>query len=172
MATLLRLNSSTSASLSRHLLPHHLITVITVYVFLYGRLYMVLSGVERAILENPNLQQSKALEQALATQSVVQLGLLLFTVICESIYKWSVSGLFCFAVFTLTILYSQSVDTSWKLDATNINPSIYPLLPLFKMLEIKPSQKQLVCWGGCKSLCQVDVLNDHLLPFSKQPKDS
>ncbi|KAE9584425.1 putative 1,3-beta-glucan synthase [Lupinus albus] len=102
---------------------------------------MVLSGVERAILENPNLQQSKALEQALATQSVVQLGLLLFTVICESIYKWSVSGLFCFAVFTLTILYSQSVDTSWKLDATNINPSIYPLLPLFKMLEIKPSQK-------------------------------
>ncbi|KAE9618026.1 putative 1,3-beta-glucan synthase [Lupinus albus] len=54
-----------------------MITVITVYVFLYGRLYMVLSGVERAILENPNLQQSKALEQALATQSVVQLGLLL-----------------------------------------------------------------------------------------------
>jgi len=48
-----------------------------VYVFLYGRLYMVLSGVEREILQSPNIHQSKALEEALATQSVVQLGLLL-----------------------------------------------------------------------------------------------
>lgn len=38
---------------------------------------MVMSGVEREILENPTIQQSKALEQALATQSVFQLGLLL-----------------------------------------------------------------------------------------------
>ena len=51
--------------------------MLTVYVFLYGRLYMVMSGVEREILENPIIQQSKALEQALATQSVFQLGLLL-----------------------------------------------------------------------------------------------
>ncbi|KHM99634.1 Callose synthase 7 [Glycine soja] len=54
-----------------------MITVLTVYVFLYGRLYMVLSGVEREILQSPNMHQSKALEEALATQSVVQLGLLL-----------------------------------------------------------------------------------------------
>ncbi|KAM3698995.1 hypothetical protein ACJW30_06G231600 [Castanea mollissima] len=54
-----------------------MVTVLTVYVFLYGRLYMVMSGVEREILENPIIQQSKALEQALATQSVFQLGLLL-----------------------------------------------------------------------------------------------
>ncbi|KAJ1441429.1 Glycosyl transferase, family 48 [Sesbania bispinosa] len=54
-----------------------MITVMTVYVFLYGRLYMVLSGVEREILQSPNIHQSKALEQALATQSVVQLGILL-----------------------------------------------------------------------------------------------
>ncbi|KAK7316697.1 hypothetical protein RJT34_00353 [Clitoria ternatea] len=54
-----------------------MITVLTVYVFLYGRLYMVLSGVEREILQSPNIHQSKALEQALATQSVVQLGILL-----------------------------------------------------------------------------------------------
>ncbi|KAK7256070.1 hypothetical protein RIF29_29503 [Crotalaria pallida] len=54
-----------------------MITVLTVYVFLYGRLYMVLSGVEREILQNPYIKQSRALEQALATQSVVQLGLLL-----------------------------------------------------------------------------------------------
>ncbi|GAU32921.1 hypothetical protein TSUD_152820, partial [Trifolium subterraneum] len=53
------------------------ITVLTVYVFLYGRLYMVLSGVEREILQNPDIHQSKSLEQALASQSVVQLGLLL-----------------------------------------------------------------------------------------------
>ncbi|XP_027339849.1 callose synthase 7 [Abrus precatorius] len=54
-----------------------MITVLTVYVFLYGRLYMVLSGVEREILQSPNIHQSRALEQALATQSLVQLGILL-----------------------------------------------------------------------------------------------
>ncbi|XP_028797659.1 callose synthase 7, partial [Neltuma alba] len=54
-----------------------MVTVLTVYVFLYGRLYMVLSGVEREILQSPNIEQSKALEEALATQSLVQLGILL-----------------------------------------------------------------------------------------------
>lgn len=38
---------------------------------------MVLSGVERRILEDPSIRQSKALEEALATQSFFQLGLLL-----------------------------------------------------------------------------------------------
>lgn len=38
---------------------------------------MVMSGLEREILENPSIHQSKALEQVLATQSVFQLGLLL-----------------------------------------------------------------------------------------------
>ena len=51
--------------------------MLTVYVFLYGRLYMVMSGVEREILGNPSIRQTKALEEALATQSVFQLGLLL-----------------------------------------------------------------------------------------------
>ncbi|XP_065851855.1 callose synthase 7 [Euphorbia lathyris] len=54
-----------------------MLTVLTVYVFLYGRLYMVMSGLEHAILTNPIIRQSKALEEALATQSVFQLGLLL-----------------------------------------------------------------------------------------------
>ncbi|XVF60760.1 hypothetical protein PTKIN_Ptkin08bG0074200 [Pterospermum kingtungense] len=54
-----------------------MVTVLTVYVFLYGRLYMVMSGLEREILENATIRQSKALEEALATQSVFQLGLLL-----------------------------------------------------------------------------------------------
>lgn len=54
------------------------ITVLTVYVFLYGRLYLVMSGLERSILEDPRIQQnSKPLENALASQSVFQLGLLL-----------------------------------------------------------------------------------------------
>ena len=47
-------------------------------MFLYGRLYLVMSGLEREILENPGMHQSMALEEALATQSVFQLGLLLF----------------------------------------------------------------------------------------------
>ncbi|CAN0913971.1 Callose synthase 7 [Linum grandiflorum] len=54
-----------------------MITVLTAYVFLYGRLYMVMSGVEAAIMTNPIIRQTKALQQALATQSVFQLGLLL-----------------------------------------------------------------------------------------------
>ncbi|XP_074576315.1 callose synthase 7-like [Curcuma longa] len=55
-----------------------MITVLTVYVFLYGRLYLVMSGLERSILEDPRIQQnSKPLENALASQSIFQLGLLL-----------------------------------------------------------------------------------------------
>ncbi|KAG9447571.1 hypothetical protein H6P81_013699 [Aristolochia fimbriata] len=54
-----------------------LATVFTVYIFLYGRLYLVLSGLERAILDDPNIHQSKSLEAALASQAVFQLGLLL-----------------------------------------------------------------------------------------------
>ncbi|CAI9089021.1 OLC1v1023506C1 [Oldenlandia corymbosa var. corymbosa] len=54
-----------------------MVTVLVVYMFLYGRLYMVLSGMERRILEDPTVRQSKGLEEALATQSVFQLGLLL-----------------------------------------------------------------------------------------------
>uniref|UniRef100_A0A7N0T2R9 1,3-beta-glucan synthase n=1 Tax=Kalanchoe fedtschenkoi TaxID=63787 RepID=A0A7N0T2R9_KALFE len=54
-----------------------MITVLIVYVFLYGRLYLVLSGLEKAIIEQPVIDQSKDLEKALASQSVFQLGLLL-----------------------------------------------------------------------------------------------
>ncbi|CAA6665355.1 unnamed protein product [Spirodela intermedia] len=54
-----------------------MVTVLTVYTFLYGRLYMVMSGLERAILDDPVIQQNRSLEAALASQSVFQLGLLL-----------------------------------------------------------------------------------------------
>ncbi|KAJ6412395.1 hypothetical protein OIU84_005447 [Salix udensis] len=54
-----------------------MVTVLTVYLFLYGRLYMVMSGLEREILMDPSINETNALEQALAPQSIFQLGLLL-----------------------------------------------------------------------------------------------
>lgn len=53
-----------------------LISVIGIYVFLYGQLYLVLSGLERALLLEAKLQNIKSLETALASQSFIQLGLL------------------------------------------------------------------------------------------------
>ncbi|KAL6286951.1 hypothetical protein ACE6H2_011341 [Prunus campanulata] len=54
-----------------------MVTVLTVYVFLYGRVYLVMSGLESEILDNPAIHENKAFEESLATQSVFQLGLLL-----------------------------------------------------------------------------------------------
>ncbi|KAM1768097.1 hypothetical protein ACFX12_046109 [Malus domestica] len=54
-----------------------MVTVLVVYVFLYGRMYMVMSGLENEIMENPAIHGNKAFEEALAAQSVFQLGLLL-----------------------------------------------------------------------------------------------
>ncbi|CAD6238385.1 unnamed protein product [Miscanthus lutarioriparius] len=54
-----------------------MVAVLTVYVFLYGRTYLVLSGLEKSILQDPNIQNIKPFENALATQSVFQLGMLL-----------------------------------------------------------------------------------------------
>ncbi|XP_034915011.1 callose synthase 7 [Populus alba] len=54
-----------------------MVTVITVYVFLYGRIYMVLSGLDREILNDPSISESKVLEQAMAPQSIFQLGFFL-----------------------------------------------------------------------------------------------
>eukprot|EP00252_Welwitschia_mirabilis_P000809 TRINITY_DN1078_c0_g2_i1.p1 TRINITY_DN1078_c0_g2~~TRINITY_DN1078_c0_g2_i1.p1 ORF type:complete len:1946 (+),score=300.86 TRINITY_DN1078_c0_g2_i1:262-6099(+) len=53
-----------------------LITVLTVFVFLYGRLYLVLSGLEKAMFHEASLQHNPSLEASLASQSFVQLGLL------------------------------------------------------------------------------------------------
>ncbi|WVZ01425.1 hypothetical protein V8G54_027494 [Vigna mungo] len=54
-----------------------LITVLTVYVFLYGRLYLSLSGLEESLNKQRTIRENKALQVALASQSVVQIGLLL-----------------------------------------------------------------------------------------------
>ncbi|PWA85779.1 hypothetical protein CTI12_AA147550 [Artemisia annua] len=53
------------------------VTVLIVYVFLYERIYTVLSGLEQRIIEDATISINKGLEESLATQSVFQLGLLL-----------------------------------------------------------------------------------------------
>ncbi|KAK1258748.1 putative callose synthase 8 [Acorus gramineus] len=55
---------------------NNLITVFGVYVFLYGKLYLVLSGLETALLDKAGTANIKSLETALASQSFIQLGLL------------------------------------------------------------------------------------------------
>lgn len=45
-------------------------------MFLYGQLYLVLSGLQNALLNEAKMQNIKSLETALASQSFIQLGLL------------------------------------------------------------------------------------------------
>ncbi|CAA7013300.1 unnamed protein product [Microthlaspi erraticum] len=54
-----------------------MIVVLTVYAFLYGRLYLSLSGVEEAIVKYAAAKGDSSLKAAMASQSVVQLGLLM-----------------------------------------------------------------------------------------------
>ncbi|KAL8170910.1 hypothetical protein V2J09_022714 [Rumex salicifolius] len=54
-----------------------LLTVLTVYVFLYGRLYLVLSGLEEGLSNQRAFKDNKALQVALASQSFVQIGFLM-----------------------------------------------------------------------------------------------
>jgi len=53
-----------------------LLTVVTVYVFLYGRLYLALSGLEEGLSQG-RLIHNHPLQIALASQSLVQLGFLM-----------------------------------------------------------------------------------------------
>nr|XP_043619337.1 callose synthase 3-like isoform X2 [Erigeron canadensis] len=54
-----------------------LLTVLIVYVFLYGRLYLVLSGLERELTTSKAIMENKPLQVALASQSFVQIGFLM-----------------------------------------------------------------------------------------------
>ncbi|KAK1670165.1 hypothetical protein QYE76_058324 [Lolium multiflorum] len=54
-----------------------MITVWTVYVFLYGRLYLVLSGLDEALSTGRKFKHNDPLQVALASQSFVQLGFLM-----------------------------------------------------------------------------------------------
>ncbi|CAI5967235.1 unnamed protein product [Closterium sp. NIES-65] len=53
------------------------IVVLTVYAFLYGRVYLSLSGVGRSLMNNANISGSDSLQSALSSQALVQLGLLM-----------------------------------------------------------------------------------------------
>ncbi|KAK8637221.1 hypothetical protein V6N13_064645 [Hibiscus sabdariffa] len=53
-----------------------MLIVFTVYLFLYGRLYLALSGLEEAIYKFASARGNSALKAALASQSIVQLGVL------------------------------------------------------------------------------------------------
>ncbi|KAL5539883.1 hypothetical protein UlMin_043582 [Ulmus minor] len=55
----------------------NLVTVLTVYVFLYGRLYLVLSGLEEGLSTQKAVRDNKPLQVALASQSFVQIGFLM-----------------------------------------------------------------------------------------------
>ncbi|KAG0486176.1 hypothetical protein HPP92_008271 [Vanilla planifolia] len=53
------------------------LTVLTVYVFLYGRLYLALSGLEEGLATSRRFAHNEPLQVALASQSFVQLGFLM-----------------------------------------------------------------------------------------------
>lgn len=52
------------------------ISVIGIYVFLYGQLYLVLSGLQKALMIEAKMRNIQSSEAALASQSFIQLGLL------------------------------------------------------------------------------------------------
>ncbi|KAK4369795.1 hypothetical protein RND71_009270 [Anisodus tanguticus] len=54
-----------------------MLVVLTVYAFLYGKLYLALSGLEQSIVKVARSKGEDALKAAMASQSVVQLGLLM-----------------------------------------------------------------------------------------------
>lgn len=54
-----------------------LLTVVIVYVFLYGRLYLALSGLEEGLSTQRRFIHNHPLQVALASQSLVQLGFLM-----------------------------------------------------------------------------------------------
>lgn len=51
--------------------------VLTVYAYLYGKLYLALSGLEKAIVKFARAKGDDALKSVMASQSLVQLGLLM-----------------------------------------------------------------------------------------------
>ncbi|KAJ7945245.1 Callose synthase [Quillaja saponaria] len=54
-----------------------MMVVITVYAFLYGKLYLSLSGLEKAIMKFARNKGDDPLKAAMASQSLVQLGILM-----------------------------------------------------------------------------------------------
>lgn len=53
-----------------------------------------------------------------------------------------IDNLFLGSFYVHHSVFAERVDTSWRLEACGkIDDTVYPLLALLKMLEIKPSQK-------------------------------
>jgi callose synthase len=52
-----------------------MMTVLTLYVFLYGKAYLALSGVDASLKRNSEILQNPALESALNTQFLFQIGI-------------------------------------------------------------------------------------------------
>ncbi|GAB4860529.1 Callose synthase 10 [Ancistrocladus abbreviatus] len=52
-----------------------MMTVLTVYIFLYGRVYLALSGLDEAIAKEAKLLRSTALDAVLNAQFLVQIGI-------------------------------------------------------------------------------------------------
>ncbi|CAM6036816.1 unnamed protein product [Sphagnum compactum] len=52
-----------------------MMTVLTLYVFLYGKAYLALSGVDASLQADNNIIQNAALQSALNTQFLVQIGI-------------------------------------------------------------------------------------------------
>ncbi|XP_010552165.1 PREDICTED: putative callose synthase 8 [Tarenaya hassleriana] len=53
-----------------------MISVLGIYIYLYGQLYLVLSGLQKTLILEAKVKNIKSLETALASQSFIQLGLL------------------------------------------------------------------------------------------------
>ncbi|GMY23975.1 callose synthase 1-like isoform X2, partial [Fagus crenata] len=77
-----------------------LLTVLIVYVFLYGRLYLIISGLEEGLSTEPVIRHNKPLQEALAFQSFVQIG---FLMSLPMMIETSLEGGFC-SLFTDFIL--------------------------------------------------------------------
>ncbi|KAK6228766.1 hypothetical protein SCA6_001106 [Theobroma cacao] len=99
-----------------------MVTMLTIYFFLYGRLYLVMSGLERHILNNSIISRNKSLEAALIPQSVFQMGtLLVLPMLMEiSLEKGFRTALGDFIIMQLQLAsvfdWQKTVDdrTDWK----------------------------------------------------------
>ena len=74
--------------------------MLIVYVFLYGRLYLIISGLEEGLSTEPVIRHNKPLQEALAFQSFVQIG---FLMSLPMMIETSLEGGFC-SLFTDFIL--------------------------------------------------------------------
>ncbi|KAM3317938.1 hypothetical protein ACQJBY_035582 [Aegilops geniculata] len=94
-----------------------MVTVLTVYVFLYGRLYLVMCGLEKSLLLDPRIQDNiKPLENAMAPQAVFQLGLMLVLpmlteTFLEQGFCTAFGAFFTLQIFLASMFYTFQLGT-------------------------------------------------------------